>query len=512
MGVRPVPALLAAHFQASRNRARLDLGKTGRAVYWSVALLFVLLLIVPALLLLLGGGYFLGDALPNLGASRALGALFAYLVLIGGTVGRSRVLDWERTRTFPLRLRSLFLAELIAGFGDLLPIFLALIAASLLFGIGIARPALLPLLAFPWLFVAGGVLTLRHVLGGLASSVMKRLRTALIVLCIAGAAAAAIASVVRTPSTATLLAIIDVLPTTQSIVAFNDVLSGHWGMALIRQLYPVAVLAVLVVLAAWSLRRESQPESRDAAAGADKSLWTFSSPAVGVAKLHCVSSLGTTVLALNLISPVLSFFIFKMLMGGTRYAFLLVPAVLSWTVLMNAGVQLNQFGLDGSGIKALLVLPIESRDLLKGKALALSAIYGLQILLLLVVMSVAGILRPSAALAAVCLAACQCLLHVGIGHWTSAQMPRALPRNPFKSSVKTKPAPLLMPISLGLTVVSAAVFGGTYVLAGRTAPGALLPAMAALLALTALAYWLVMLPLAARHLSSHREVLVRFLS
>jgi hypothetical protein len=321
-----------------------------------------------------------------------------------------------------------------------------------------------------------------------------------------------IASVVRTPSTATLLAIIDVLPTTQSIIAFNDVLSGHLGMALLRQLYPVALLAVLVVLAAWSLRRESQPESRDATAGADQSLWTFSSPAIGIAKLHCVSAFGSTVLALNLIGPLLSFYIFKMLIGGTHYAFLLVPVVLSWTVLMNAGMQLNQFGLDGSGVKALLVLPIESRDLLKGKALALSAIYGVQILLLLVVMSVAGILRPSTALAAVCLAACQCLLHVGIGHWASAQMPRAMPRNPFKSSVKTKPAPLLMPISLGLTIVSAAVFGGTYVLAGRTAPGLLLPAMAALLAITALAYWRVMLPLAARHLSNRREVLVQFLS
>jgi hypothetical protein len=508
----PVPALLAAHFQASRNRAQLDLGKAGRVVYWSVGLLFTLLLIVPALLLLLGGGYFLGDALPNAGTPRVLGALFAYLILIGGTVGSSRVLDWERTRTFPLRLRSLFIAELIAGFGDLLPIFLSLIAASLLLGIGVAKPALLPLLPFPWLFVVGGILTLRHVLGGLASSIMKRLRTALIALCIAGAAAAVIASVVRAPSTATLLAVIDVLPTTQSIIAFNDLLSGRLGMALIRQLYPVALLAILVVLAAWTLRRESQPDSRGASAGADKSLWTFSSPAAGIAKLHCVSALGTTALALNLIGPLLSFFIFKMLIGGTHDAFLLVPAVLSWTVLMNAGMQLNQFGLDGSGVKALLVLPIESRDLLKGKALALSAMYGVQILLLLVVMSVAGVLRPSSALAAVCLAACQFLLHVGVGHWASAQMPRSMPRNPFKSTVKTKPAPLLMPISLGLTIVSAAMFGGTYVLAARSAPALLLPIMAALLAATALAYWLVILPLAARHLSNRREVLVLFLS
>jgi hypothetical protein len=36
--------------------------------------------------------------------------------------------------------------------------------------------------------------------------------------------------------------------------------------------------------------------------------------------------------------------------------------------------------------------------------------------------------------------------------------------------------------------------------------------MAALLAVTALAYWLVILPLAARHLSNRREVLVQFLS
>jgi hypothetical protein len=91
-------------------------------------------------------------------------------------------------------------------------------------------------------------------------------------------------------------------------------------------------------------------------------------------------------------------------------------------------------------------------------------------------------------------------------------IPPPTPRNPFKSTVKTKPAPLLMPISIGLTIVSAAVFGGTYVLTGRSAPGLLLPAMAALLAVTALAYWLVILPFAARHLSNRREVLVQFLS
>ena len=506
----PVTALLTAHFEASRNRAQLDLGEAGRLVYWSVGLAFAFLLIVPALLMLVGGGYFLADALPNLQVSRTLGVLFAYLILIGGTVGHSRVLDWERTKTFPVRLRSLFIAELIAGFGDLLPMFLSLIAASLLVGVAIAKPGLIPLLPLPWIFVVVGILTLRHVLGGLASSIMKRLRTVLLALCTTAAVAAVVASYVRTPNTATLLASIDLLPTTQSIVAFNDMLSAQWGMALVRQLYPAAVIAILVILAAWSLQRESQPQSSESMASSDERLWAFSSPAIGIAKLHWVSAFGSTVFMLNFISPLLSFFIFRMLLAETRYAFLLVPAVLSWTILMSAGLQLNQFGLDGSGVKALLILPIEARDVLIGKALALGAIYSGQILMLLIVLFVTGTLPLPALLPAAFLAACQCLLQIGIGHFTSAQMPRAMARNPLKGSVKTKPAPLLMPLSLGLTLVSGTVFGGSYILAERSAFGSL-PAMAALLVITTLIYRLVFLPLAARHLSNRHEVLVQFL-
>jgi hypothetical protein len=188
-----------------------------------------------------------------------------------------------------------------------------------------------------------------------------------------------------------------------------------------------------------------------------------------------------------------------------------VPALLSALLLVNSAIQLDQFGLDGAGVKSLLLLPIRSADLLAGKTLALAAYQGVQILLVLAAVGLMHTLGPAQAGAAVCLSGCQFLLNVSVGHWSSVQFPRALPRNVFKNTTKTSPSPVISFLSLGTTLVSAVLFGGAYVVTGRSAPALQLPIMGLLLGAVTLLYWRAVLPSSARYLNGHRERLVQFL-
>jgi hypothetical protein len=132
-------------------------------------------------------------------------------------------------------------------------------------------------------------------------------------------------------------------------------------------------------------------------------------------------------------------------------------------------------------------------------------------MLLLVLLSAMHRLSATQVLAAMCLSACQFLLNVSVGHWASIAFPRALPRNSFKSSTKNRPSHLLSFISLGVTILGAVIFGGAFVVSGRSAAAWQLPVVASLLGVTTLAYWRVVLPRAARRLDRGHERLVQFL-
>jgi hypothetical protein len=165
---------------------------------------------------------------------------------------------------------------------------------------------------------------------------------------------------------------------------------------------------------------------------------------------------------------------------------------------------MNQFGLDGPGVKLLLLLPLRSRDLLEGKLWGLAAFQGMQVALLLLLLGFSGILTVTAAAAGVCFAGCLFLAQVACGHWTSAWLPRPMPRDSLKNSHQS---PLVVWLSMAVGSSAMALFGVPYVLAAWLAPALLLPLMAGLFSLSALLYWRGLLPLAARFLDRRRETL-----
>jgi hypothetical protein len=186
---------------------------------------------------------------------------------------------------------------------------------------------------------------------------------------------------------------------------------------------------------------------------------------------------------------------------------LTVPAAVTYLFLIGGILQFNQFGLDGHGVKTLLLLPLTPRELLAGKALGFAAYSGLQCTLMLPLLWLTGT-RDTALLAAGLLfAGCLFLVQGGVGQWTSAWMPRSIPRG----GKAGPPLPLAVALlHLGVTLASGAVFGGLYMLLALRGRGWLLAGMAAALALCGLAYALL-LPRAADYLRRRQDTLVQVL-
>ena len=308
---------------------------------------------------------------------------------------------------------------------------------------------------------------------------------------------------------ASLVKVVDVLPSTQCIRGLGEALTGHWGLALGRQAYPIALLGLMLLAAASSLKRDSDPQvSRPVAKGVEK-LWSFPTLAMGIARLQWQAVISSHLGKFQLLIPLIVLVLIKGPFAGTKgTATYGLPASMAYLSMAGIQLQLNQFGLDGPGVKALLLLPLQARDLLVGKALGLLAYTGLQATMLLILLGIAGNLAFIPALAGLCLLGCLFLLQVSLGHWTSAWLPRPMPRDSLKNNNMAQPVVWL---GMASTLAGMLVFGGIYLLTAWLIPVLLLPVMALLLGTLFLIYQRMVLPAAARYLAGRKEVLVQAL-
>ena len=83
-----------------------------------------------------------------------------------------------------------------------------------------------------------------------------------------------------------------------------------------------------------------------------------------------------------------------------------------------------------------------------------------------------------------------------------------MPRDSLKNA---RQSPLVVWLSMALGSAAMVLYGGPFLLAAWLAPRILLPLMALLLVLTALAYVRLVLPAAARYLDRRRETLTHAL-
>jgi hypothetical protein len=529
-----VRTVLGAHLQATWNRSVRELGKSGA---WVAGLVMGLALLFGALPLFAGGlalGWYGGARLHEPGAQALMGVILTGIPVLGGTVsgimGGTKALAWESYKVYPVRLRQLFTAELLAGLGDPFPFLAGLALLGTVLGFSAARPALAPLM----LLVCGAslcaMLLLQHLIGALGAVLVKRLQVALLVFGVLLWGASVLSALGGRPPkgakrgpmdpaqvavakarVARVVRALQWTPAAQSLKGLEELSAGRWWPGLGRQTLPLALLGLLALGSARVLRWEAGSEvlKVQAPAGTKEKLWSFASPAGGLARLTWQTLAGSHLGRFGFLIPLMTVVILRgPLATVTGSGFWALPSAFAYLALTSGQLQFNQFGLDGHGIKALLLLPVAPGDLLKGKLLGLALYQGLQAALL--VLLLAFFLRPGVLeiLAGLCLAGCFFLVQVLVGHWTSVWLPRALPRD----SLKNNGMPLLMvAASLGTTLGNSLVFGGTWGLCLWLAPGALLPVMALLFGLCLWIY-VTLLPSAAAFLERHRERLLQALA
>lgn len=532
MAVSPFRALLAAHGQTTWNRSVREMGRQGA---WVLALAVVVLSGLGALGLLLGGGalgWLLGSRLERPAAATILGALLAFFSfgggLMGGLLGGARELAWESYRGFPLRLRTLYLAELTAGLADLLPLTMGLALTGLLLGLGTAAPGTLPLVPLLLLETLLMLLALQLLVGGLASALVKRLRMTLVGLAILAWLGSTLMSPAlperREGRTARPLRgaqvqqvqalgrraarVLEALPTHAAARSLVLAQQGQWGAALALHLYPLGLLVLVMALGARLMAREANGTAAAPAARGPGRLWSFRHPAEGIGRLHFQTLMRSHLGRFAFLMPLMTVVLLKGPFAQFRAQPLwTVPIAFAYLSLVGNNFVFNQFGLDRHGVKGLLLLPVAAEDLLKGKLLGMAAHQGLQALALAGLLLAVDHAGPGPLLGGLLLMGCIFLAQAAVGQWTSTWAPRPMAMDSLKNNN--------MPFALGMLSVAtsgfwASLFGGVYALLAWASPPLLVPGMLVLFGLV-LAAHLRLLPAAAAALDRRREKLVEAL-
>jgi hypothetical protein len=484
---------------------------------------FAVLALVPLVLGSAVVGWVVGGVLDQPKGVYVLGGLLTALSagggVLGGALGGTRTLSWESYRIFPLCFRNLFAGELLAGLGDSLPLVLSVSLTAFLLGVAFAHPTLLPLLLLLALLSILVFLLLQLLVGFLAAAMVKRLQVGLLLLGVATWAAFVLslrlpAAMVagRGPATAqlarlkalgqTLLGALELLPATQAARGLAEILRGAWGSGLLRFAYPLGGVLGLLALTAWAMSREASAGILEIPGPGRMPLWSFRSPVEGLARLQWRTLLTSHLGKFGFLIPLMTVILLKGPFAHAKHqAVWGLPASFLYLGLTGSQMQFNQFGLDGHGVKALLLLPVSSRQLLAGKCLGLAAYQGAQALLLALLLTLVGEWAPLAMIGALLMAGCVFLAQTALGQWTSAWLPRPMPRDSLKNSNIALPVLLLGVVA---SSTFAGFFGGTYALLAWLAPAWLLPGMGLLFGLTISAYQ-GLLPAASAYLDSRRE-------
>ena len=524
-------AVLTSHAQITWNRLGRELGRFHLAVTF-VIIAFVLatsvLPIAGATWLL---GYYAGGKIGHPAAQAWLGTLL-FLVSVGGGLmsgglGGTRQLAWETYRAYPVRHATLIAAELVASVVDVVPLFFSLVVIATVFGIGVAIPAAAPLLL---LIAAEAVLTLvvvRMIVASFAAAIVRRLRIAVTVVMLAVTSAPLLGTVPaagggapagRAPSSeqATVDAARFIaarrsferaaawLPSTTAIHGVALAMSRRPLAGLACHAYPLAFLAIALAVASKLVAREVS-SGGIAPQGGTTRAWTFRSPAVGVARLTWHTLLDSAIGRFGLVVPILTLVLVKWPLGQLLgWGASSTPAAYAYVALSTSAIQLNQFGLDGHGIKSLLLLPLSPTDIFRGKSLGLGVYATAQVASLALLVAVVQHAPLDETAAGALLGMSIAVFQNMIGRWTSSWMPRRLPRRDMRSTAG--PGALIL-VAMGLTLAAGAVLGGVYVACSVAAPRLLVPAMLAVFGATLVAHRLTR-DSAVRYFEARREHVV----
>ena len=511
--------VLAAHFTASKNRVSRELGRFGSFVMAIVVVTLSLTLAVPLLLSFGALGFVFAHSLHYEAAVPLLTILLGSIAVGGGILsgvsGGAKQLTWESYRVYPTRFLSLFLAEIVAGLGDLFPAAFGAATVAVLVGVAVAAPR--TLLVAPLVLVEGVVsgILIQLLVSSLASVLVRRIRFAFFFLFFTPVAMGAwIDSFHPSPATMAELEraarfaghVLEASPVGMSTRSLAEAARGSLLDAYALHLVPLASMLILAWVTSRVILIDLAPETMEE--GASTSLWTFDRADHGIAKLSWHTIMGSQIGRFGFIVPLFSIVLIRgplaQLVGRGSWN---VPAAFMYVSLSASSLQLNQFGLDGHGVKCLFFLPIRIEDILRGKMRGLALYQGAQAIVLALLLPLACKVTVNEIVGGLLLAACFFFVQSTVGRYTSVSMPRAISRTQMRAS--STPVALVL-LGMGLSAASSVVFGGAYWLCQNHAPQALVPVMGGL-ALTMYVIHDRLTPDAVRYALSKRDKLIEAL-
>jgi hypothetical protein len=403
-----------------------------------------------------------GAGLVLLGAAYTAAPLLAAVLSL--LAGDARAMDWERLQGYPVPPRALFLGEVLASCTH------PLMAAGLgfLVCLSVALAVRVPGTALPLALVAltalGTQLAARMLLALAAGWLVRNLRLLLLVAAflVPGLLAGELAKggaleVGRGWVGAAAVALAERLPSTLQVRAVAGAgLAPLWG--------PVLVPLGLFGLAWWLAFRPAKVAN--SAPARPERLWSFRSPTLGVARLHLVAIWSSELGRMSLLGP-LAWLAPALLArtlplpeasAGVSASWLALSACLTPPLFLSSLLG-NQLGTDRGSVKALFLLPLGERPLLRGKAVALTALvvgYWAALSAVVVVVASPPLL---VVLAAWCSGLAAYLVQLAIGQWTSLVWPRPLPRKGLR-----QPPGGLLPglVSLAASLTTALPLAGLW--------------------------------------------------
>jgi len=300
VAVSPFRALAAVHVQSTWNRLRKRSGLAGLPATIVLVTFFVLTLLVPlygsigVLAWVLGRGLATGDS-PMAPTFGAIGFTFLAGVVgaFGGLNSGSRQLPWETLRGFPTRPSTLFRAELFAGLGEAVTM-VEIGALLLVCAVAAAKaPLASPLLAVLFLTHALTLLSVQLVVGSIAQRLSRRFWGMLVLLPLAALSMPWIAHTLATNTGDVstwgplLLGATAWLPARLPLDAARDLYAGTAtpGQLALAVLVPIGV-ASAITYGAFLLVSRERPLAAPTDDGKAERLWTFRSPAMGIARLQ----------------------------------------------------------------------------------------------------------------------------------------------------------------------------------------------------------------------------------
>lgn len=476
----PLRAMTQARLELISNAMGKGSGKAARLSAAVVLVLGLACLSLPFYMFMVFGRQ-LGEDLPETGGISIvwLATLHGLLVFgMGSAAGlrQHRGFDRELLRSLPLRPSQLLLSELPFALLDTIPLLGVAFFGGLGVGMVRAQPSAAPGIVLVMLLGVLSVLLMQQLVGTVRRLVGRSLFAGIAAVAVATPIAIFVGlSATEGVAPAVKLFLSD-LPSTLGYRGLQAWLLGETAAAEGYLAGAVAFVGALFGATVWLQLRElaKDPPLRLARAG-DGNLWSFGRPWVGIARLFVSQVLSASYGKVLCLAPFFVTGVFTLCAVKVQYVapgsvmekvfdsartyplYAIVPSVI---VILGGGLWMNQFAWDGRGVKTLLLAPVSSAVVLRGKLVGLGAILLPQSLLACAPLAFLGSPRPDEIGSGLAAGAfLTCLLGTA-GQLLSVRFPRKLAE--AGAGVEAAPASLQLQ-SGGLVAVAGGICFGTYV-------------------------------------------------